>query len=208
MIATQDTWYRLSSHDFPFYATREEVERFILELFHKEIEKYYICGTDSIKLLNERFYKEFSFYYKLEQIQQCFIEHPDNINFLIGRNDITSEKQLISLNSADAMHLSGLLCMQSILKPSGPQKRISASRICHNSKIITWNQDKIYEHTEYYNIFKRFKRAVKKTLPYKTIDLYTGVEDRRCLMSEGIMEQYKSGIVFDHQPLIMDKTIH
>ena len=202
MIFQYGEWYRDGrGHYFPFYATRQEVSAYILDVMSNNPGEYYICGTYYKPIENSRNYDEISFCYSHTQILECLEQHASSLNFYIGLENITPSRDLIALNKSSVMSINGLVSLQ---YPSQENKRtgqICPADIGIVSRIFNMATNQVVEHCEYYNLYKKLKTYVKKQLPYRTV--YSGFtqEDRSCKMSDGIFKQWESGVSFEHDPL-------
>ena len=198
-----DKWYRYGKgYGFSFYATRSEISQYFLGLFSDESEEIYICGTDLIQLENSKYYKQVSFYYPIKQVMECLVQHQKTLNYFIGLERLTSSKPLILSNEHAMMSLSGLINLQIHYTVNSKIKKLSPCNIGIVNKITNFNTNEIIEHVEYYQLFQQLKRWLKKQLKYKTVFHATQIIDAGCYMSEGIVEQWKSGETFEHDPIL------
>ena len=197
-----DHWIRYGSgHGFLFYATRSEITQYLFDFFSGSSDNVYVCGTDFVQLENSKYYKQVPFFYPLEQIMECLVQHQKSINFYIGMGRLTSRSS--SMLSCDSnMALCGLIILQIHYAVNNKTKQMAPSRICITNKIVHESTHEIIEHVEYYKIFQQLKRKIKKQLKYKTVFRGSQKIDNMCHMSEGIFECWKAGEIFEHDPVI------
>ena len=196
-------WYRKGGgHNFIFHATRSEISQIILDFFSETPEKVYICGTDSVQLENSEYYKQVSFCYPIVEILECLVQHKKSLNFYIGLERLTPSSSLILANQSGMMSLSGLIRLQIFYFINDKTKRMQPSNIGVVNTIAHNDTGEIIEHVEYYKLFQQMKRRLKKRLPYKTKFHGHQTIDTSCFMSEGIVERWKAGEVFEHDPIL------
>ena len=196
-------WYRKGGgHSFMFHATRSEISQYILDFFSETPEEVYICGTDNVQLENSEYYKQVPFYYPVEEILECLVQHKKSLNFYIGLERLTPSRPLILAENEAMMSLSGLIHLQIHDSVNYKTKRMWPSNIGVVNKIAHNDTGEIIEHVEYYKLFQQLKRRLKKQLPYKTKFHGHQTIDTSCFMSEGIVERWKAGEIFDHDPIL------
>jgi hypothetical protein len=222
MIFLRDEWLPRTSRGggISFYATKEEISQFIFDIFcndknRLDMDNFYVCGTDNVKIEGSRYYEQHAFSYNLRHLIKCINEH-STMNFCIGDRSITPIDELVALNDEWIMDLNGLIQLQYFSRPleyrKSSLKAYPPSHISVLSKIDRIRRfgdtykdieytGETYEHIKYVNIFKVLKREFRKRLLYKTRYLNTQIEDKGCFMSEGAVEMYKSGTIFEHEPL-------
>ena len=204
-----DRWFRHGrGHVFSFYATRLEISQHFLDFFSDEPENVYICGTDLVQLENSMYYKQVSFYYAIRQIMECLVRHQKTLNFHIGLERLTPSCPLIRSNDYAMMSLSGLINLQIHHTVTNKTKQMPPCSLGIVNKIANFNTHEIIEHTDYHQLYQQLKRRIKKQLKYKTVFRATQTIDTGCYMSEGIVEQWKSGEIFDHDPICPRALVH
>jgi hypothetical protein len=202
MICSRDNWDRRRTTDFTFHATVEEMYEFFLDIFankrHQlDINDFYICCQEWIRgedRLSDR--KRHISSFDFNQFIDC-LHSRDAINFYIGNENITQRNEIIRFDYGTWL-MSGLINFK---HDSKMIKDISPSRLTMNT-VVDNKAGETYEHTEYHRIYKIFKREFRKRLPYKTYHHGGQHIDNQCFMSEGIVERWKSGIVYSHDPVL------
>ena len=207
-LIASDDWFRCGrGHSFSFYATPEEIQPLVFEAIDSTFDDYYICGTHSKKIENTRNFEQIGFFYPIKEIVQCLHDHESSLNFNLGVESLTPKNELIGLNSDALMSLNGLVLLQYITKPNPINSRIRPSRIGIVSKVYNKTTNEIVSHDACFQIYNKLKKVFRKKLPYRTLFVCQNEndswEDKNCRMSEAIVQRYKNGGLYEHEPLFV-----
>jgi hypothetical protein len=206
-----DGWGRSGSSHFEFYATPEEIMLLFNTALGDMVSQFDIYGTFSRPLpLAHKYappkYEWIPFTYPLVDLCSCLSEYPDSINYYIMHKDWTPLSTItISIGEPESMN--GCLLFQYFTIPNSRTKRISPFSINVVKKIKNYYTGEIIEYEEYVSIHNKLKKVYKKLFPYKTkyvVEPDYIHEDKNCRMSDGAVELYKQGTLYDHEP-ILDK---
>jgi hypothetical protein len=198
MICSIDSWRYRRGTDFYFHATIEEMYKFFGDIFANkknqlDIKDFYICCREWIR---EGDYdadgncpgKWHTRSFDFNQFIDCY---HNRRNIFIGNENITPRNEIIELDEW-SWQMSGLIRLHELRE----------LRMTMNTVVYNIETDETCEHTEYHRIYKIFKREFRKRLPYKTYHHGGKCIDKLCRMSEGIVERWKSGIVYSHDPVL------
>jgi hypothetical protein len=149
-------------------------------------------------------YEWIPFTYPLVDLCRCLSEYPDSLNYYIMHKVWTPLSAIIFDRGQIRTTFNGCLLLQYSTMPNLGIKRIRP--FCINvTKKIKNDSGEIIEYKEYVSIHNKLKKVYKKLFPHKTkyvVEPDYIHEDKNCRMSDGAVELYKQGTLYEHEPIL------
>ncbi|MBI1924847.1 hypothetical protein HYR99_11440 [Candidatus Poribacteria bacterium] len=192
-----ENWQRVGGpKGFQFYATDEEILQILEASLPKQYAPYSLVSSLMIPQGNTYVQDPFEF----EMSQFLDYRYQGIWKFFIRSHVLTPNLPVTKGMNVDWIYsYNGLVNLQQggLYKPPGERDRKwCASVFGVVNKLGNIHTYTVIEHKEYARVFNRLKKAIRSILCYTTITLLTDgsvEESGSILMSEGMVEKYKSG---------------
>lgn len=211
-----DDWQRAGrGRVLQFFATDEEVQRWLIAALPSEYAPYLLIGVDLVK--EGRIFVEKPFQCEVSSLLDCMqLGIEPRFKFwiwskvLIPNPPLKTERQL-----SRWLSFNGLVLLQhgrTITDKTDPSRQVcrSASSIGMVDKVVNIRTGETRQFEGYLKIYKKIHKAISKSLMYSSIvrfrDGHEEEDTQLQLMTEGAVQSYNKGFPFINKPGRLLKT--